>query len=372
MIDDRRQLERLWVVSVLVVSATLAVGSALFPRRVFDGFLWKYFWGPVEADGRNLACVARLDGETYVPETCVNAAGYVAEPGYTLVSTVSYGLILIWMLVGVYFLVDRLDIATERSFVYPLVPFIFFGGTLRTIEDASIELMVETGTPAIPFPYSAAIISPFIYFVVFAVTVLAIVLSVWAANRNYIDRYEYGLAAVGSLLLAVAVGYLGYLAVGTEVLTFNASVPFITLVGATVITALVWWATEQYVPSVNDGTRLVGALVIWGHAVDGVANVLSLDWANELGLPQYAPKHVVNAAVRDITGAVQPAWLSEAIGITWPFLPLKVLAATAIVWLFNDELYEESPRYTIVLLVTVLAIGLGPGTRDFLRATLGI
>jgi len=106
--------------------------------------------------------------------------------------------------------------------------------------------------------------------------------------------------------------------------------------------------------------------------VDGIANVLSLDWNEELGIQAYEPKHVVNSGVRTVTEAIQPAWLSDAIGITWPFLVIKVVAAVAVVALFNDEVLEESPRYSVLLLVTVLAVGLGPGTRDVLRATFGI
>jgi uncharacterized membrane protein len=48
------------------------------------------------------------------------------------------------------------------------------------------------------------------------------------------------------------------------------------------------------------------------------------------------------------------------------------LAATFVVWVFNGELFEESPRYMLMLLITVLAVGLGLGTRDMLRATFGI
>jgi uncharacterized membrane protein len=51
---------------------------------------------------------------------------------------------------------------------------------------------------------------------------------------------------------------------------------------------------------------------------------------------------------------------------------VKLAAATFLVWVFNDDLFEETPRYTILLLVAVVAVGLGPGTRDMLRATFGI
>lgn len=369
---NRASLERLWALAVTTVAVVLAVGAVLVPEWVYDRFLWQYFWGPVAADGRGVDWLVRIDGTTYTPAeygeplSTALEAGPVAEPGYTVVSTVSYGIVLLAMLAGVYFLLVRLEVGDRLSFIYGFLPFVFLGGVLRTIEDANIALQ-SVGDPLVPFPYTAAIISPFIYFLMFAVGVLALVFSVALARRRPSLRYEYPLAAIGTVLLGGSLGVLAWLAVTTEVVSFTLWIPAVTLIGATIATAVTWWAAVQITPEFNAGTGAVGGLIIWGHAVDGVANVLSLDW-----IGGYEPKHVVNAWVRDVTAAVQPEWLSELVGITWPFLPLKVVAAAVIVWLFNDELYRESPRYTILLLLTVLAVGLGPGTRDFLRATFGI
>ncbi len=365
---DRHRFERLWVLITGSLAAVVTVGALIFPRRIYDGILWRYFWGPVEADGRGLDCIARQDGTTYIPDTCTaTTEAVIAEPGYTAVSTVSYGVILLLMLGGVYLIIDRLDVARRRSFLYAILPFVFLGGSLRTVEDASIALLEATGTPAIPFPYTAVIISPFIYVTVFAVTVGALLLSVFVASRGIVRQYETALAAIGSSCLAITITYLGWLVATTSVLELDLGVPAITLGGATAITGGVWLLTQRYAPMVNNGTGIAGAVIIWGHAVDGIANVLTLDW-----IGGYRPKHVVNAAVRNITAAIQPSWVSDLIGITWPFLPLKVGVATAIVWLFNDEMFAETPRYTVLLLVVVLSVGLGPGTRDFLRAMFGI
>jgi len=114
-------------------------------------------------------------------------------------------------------------------------------------------------------------------------------------------------------------------------------------------------------------------VLLWGHSVDGVANVVGLDWMPALGAgPNLVPKHPVNAAVVDITGAVLPSSVLAVTGDTWPFLLLKLAAATFVIWVFEPDLLEESPRYSILLLVAVLAVGLGPGTRDVLRATFGV
>lgn len=369
---DQARLARLWALGVTAGASILAGGAVLFPEWVWDRFLWRYFWGPVAADGRGVDWLVRVDGVTQTPaefgDTYAAAleAGLVAEPGYTTVSTASYAVVLLAMLVGVYLLLLRLDVGDRLSFIYAFLPFVFLGGVLRTIEDANIELLAH-GAPLLPFPLTAAIISPFIYFLMFGIGVGALVISVGIARRRPGLRYEYPLAAIGTGLLGAALGVLLWLAATTEVVTVTLWIPAVTLIGATVAAAITWWGARRLVPTFDAGTGLAGGLIIWGHAVDGVANVLSLDW-----IGGYEPKHVVNAWVRDVTAAVQPAWLSDMVGITWPFLPLKLLLPAMIVYLFNGELYDDAPRYTVLLLLTVLAVGLGPGTRDFLRATFGI
>ncbi|MDL5361263.1 DUF63 family protein [Halalkalicoccus sp. NIPERK01] len=374
-VSDRIDPARAWVAAAITALTALVVGSFAFPRRVHDGFLWRYFWGPVVADGTGSTCAQRIGGETRLLDSaveCQQATGIVAEPGYTTVSTLSYAVVLVFSLVGVVFLLRRLDIGRERGFFFALFPFMLFGGALRTVEDASVAMLRTTGEPAISFPLSGLFISPLIYFTVFFVTLAALLVSVAAARRGLVPRYEYPLAAIGTLAFATTIGYLGWLSVTTDVLGFHPAVAFITLVGATLVAGLAWIGTERFVPAVNVGTGYMGVLVVWGHTVDGIANVLSLDWASELGIPSYTPKHVVNSAIIEITGALQPRSISEAIGTAWPFLFVKIGAALFVVWVFNDEIFEESPRYSMLLLVAILAVGLGPGTRDFLRATFGI
>ncbi|PSP52096.1 hypothetical protein BRC60_01005, partial [Halobacteriales archaeon QH_1_68_42] len=117
-----------------------------------------------------------------------------------------------------------------------------------------------------------------------------------------------------------------------------------------------------------------GLVVLWAHAIDGVANVVAADWLPALGHPidSYSAKHVINRLIIDVTRTVQPAELSAAIGTSWPFLVVKLAVAVAIVWLFNETIFEESPRYAVLLLVAASAVGLGPGTRDILRVTFAI
>lgn len=373
---DRIDPERAWAVLVAGLALAGAVGSLLFPRQVYDQFIWKYYWGPVAADGEGAECAVREGGDTsylFDSTACANASGVVAEPGYTVVSTVSYAVLLVVLIAGVYFLIQHLDIEAKITALYALFPWVLFGGALRTVEDASAAVQETTGTAPIPFPWSAAIISPFIYVTVFLLAVAVIVASVWLDRDGRVDHWERPFAATGAALFVLALGYLSVLSLTTDALGFNPTVLAVTLGGATALTALAWYATETYWPEVNRGTGIAGMLVVWGHSIDGIANVISLDWADEFGLRyEYSPKHVVNSGIQDAMQAIQPASVSDAIGVTWPFIPVKVAAPVVVLWLFDDEILEESPRYAVLMLLAVLAVGLGPGTRDVLRATFGV
>jgi uncharacterized membrane protein len=43
-----------------------------------------------------------------------------------------------------------------------------------------------------------------------------------------------------------------------------------------------------------------------------------------------------------------------------------------ILALFDEKFMEDSPRFAILLLGAVVAVGLGPGTRDMIRVALAI
>ncbi len=365
--------ERLWGGLVAVLLVALVGGSLAFPRIVYDRFVWQYFWGPVQADANSAYCAVRAGGSVQyldAQSACAAAAEPVAYPGYTLVSEVGYMVTLLIALVGVVFLLQRLDIGTDREFFYALIPFVFFGGALRVVEDA-------TDTPGaqnlLEYPVNTLVISPVIYFTVFAITLAAVVVSVSLDRRGVVEDYGRPLFGLGVAVLAATLGFLGFLAVTEEAVVFYPQVLLVILAGATLSAGVTWWLVETYAPEVNAGTRDIGFVVIWGHAVDGVANVIGLDWMTALGAgPNLVPKHPVNRAIVNITASVLPESVLAVTGDTWPFLVVKLAAATFVLWVFEESVFEESPRYTILLLVAVLAVGLGPGTRDMLRATFGV
>ena len=369
---ERYGAERVWAATVALLAAGVALAAFVFPQRVYVDLIWQYYWGPVVADAHGWSCIAWAEGEQV---HCSNAgadAGPTAEPGYTFVSYAGYIPTLVLMAIGVLFLVRRLEIERYRAGFFALFPFMLFGGALRVVEDANVAAFRQTGELAIDLPWVGFLISPLIYFTVFLLTLVAVLVSVWLDRTDRVSGYEYPLAAIGTAYLTVTLAYLGYTAT-QEYATFYPRLLLVTLVGATVATAITWVAIGTFAPEINRGTQNMGLVVIWAHAVDGVANVIGLDWATAFGHDNnLTPKHPVNEAIVNFTGSVLPADVVDTIGAAWPFLLVKLAAATFVVWVFNEEIFDEHPRFAILMLITVVAVGLGPGTRDMLRATFGI
>lgn len=367
---------RAWIVAAIALISGVIVAALAFPSQVYDRLIWQYFWGPVVADAHGARCASRLEGEVAIhrsADQCASAAGIVVTPGYTTFSTIAYAVILLFAIIGVVLLMQRLEIGTDRSLFYALIPYVFLGGSLRVVEDANALLVRDHDEMLIELPWAGMLISPLIYISIFVFAAVTLLACLWLADRGYIDRYELPFAGAGIVAVILTFVILGYIFVTTDIMAITLSVAIISLGGATLIAWGVWVLTEHYWPEVNRGTGLMGAVIVWGHAVDGIANVISLDWADQLGLARsYEPKHVVNAAIQDYTAAIQPAWVTDAIGAVWPFLPVKVGVAVIVVWIFNEESFEDSPNFAMLMLIAILAVGLGPGTRDFLRAALGI
>lgn len=371
--------EQAWVGTFVAGIVALAGGAVVFTERVYYGFLWRYFWGPVEADAAGARCVAYLrdSGEVVTNPAAGCAAvanAYVAEPGYTIVSTVGYMVVLVFMLAGLYLLLQRFDLRPYSQFFFALVPFMLFGGALRVVEDSFVAAQRAGEVPAIDFPASAALISPFIYFTVFFVALAAFLLAQWLEWQEYTDSYTTPLGALGGVVLLVTVGYLTYLAFAVDYVFWYPLVTIVTVGLATVLAIAAYYGVDRYYPEVNAGTGAMGLVVIWGHAIDGVANVIASDWTGAFGIPGegYSAKHVVNRLIIDVTQAVQPAALTDVIGDSWTFLAVKLVVAVLIVSVFDEQFFKESPRYAVMLLMAILAVGLGPGTRDMIRVTLGI
>ena len=58
-LPEDRDPARAWLATFLGGVVVTVAAAVAFPRRVADGFLWRYFWGPVDADAHGATCAVR-------------------------------------------------------------------------------------------------------------------------------------------------------------------------------------------------------------------------------------------------------------------------------------------------------------------------
>jgi uncharacterized membrane protein len=370
--------EQAWVGSLVAAVAVIVGAAVTLTEQLYYGFIWRYFWGPVHADAINAQCLVyvREAGEVVrgstLAEGCSRAtANFVAEPGYTLVSEAGYAATLVFMLAGVYLLLRRLDLEPYREFLFALVPFFLFGGALRVVEDAFDQGLEAGFGVALSYPLNTPLISPLIYFTVFVLAFAALLASKYLQRSGVTETFHYPLAGFGVAFSLLTGGYLTSLSLTTEYVGFYPLV-FLTTVGlATLVAFGAYYLLERVAPWVNEGTGYLGIVVVWAHAIDGVANVIASDWATAFGLASlYGSKHPIDRILAGFTESIPG--LAAIPGDSWLFLVVKVVVPVAILAVFEEGFFEDSPRYAVILLGAIIAVGLGPGTRDMVRVTLGI
>lgn len=92
----------------------------------------------------------------------------------------------------------------------------------------------------------------------------------------------------------------------------------------------------------------------FGHFVDGAATYLGIDRYG------YVEKHVL------------PTWFIETFDTAIVMLPLKFIVVTGVIIALESEEHKDNQKQMISLLILfLLALGLGPGTRDILRIVFG-
>ena len=367
----------------IALIAIVLMPCIIFRGSIYDIF-WHYFWGPILADAGGSACAVKGSsryGEGIVRgfevvqygDMCSRAEGIVAYPGYTYISEIGYALILVLLLFAVVKMLSRMEIKLDEKLVFSLIPYMLFGGALRVVEDAND--IVPVGVEAtIGYPLNILLISPVIYGTMFVVTIGAIVASVKLEKVGVVDRYERALVAIGIVFLGGILCYLGWLVLSWPHVYLYLEIALVVLVMTTIITVVIWRTINRDGNTMTEGVGSIGIVILWSQILDGVANVVGLDWVYRLtrGMQQnLIPKHPINRGLVEI-GSQFPDWITNVIGTAWPFLVVKIGAAVLVIYIFDKEAMEENPSWTILLLIVIIAVGLGPGMRDMLRAILGI
>ncbi|PSQ17667.1 DUF63 domain-containing protein [Halobacteriales archaeon QS_8_69_26] len=200
--------------------------------------------------------------------------------------------------------------------------------------------------------------SPLIYLTTIGITLVA-----WTASSVVVEMRPPDascarqLGAVGTGVFISLVGYSIYIAAAISFI--RPLWPVLGFALAVMGAAFAWIALSLTFTDVAAVTGRSGALVVFGHTLDGVSTALGID---VLGVEERTP---LARGLLDFSAGLPTA---DVIGVGWLFLLAKLLIALMVVIAFK-EYVEYRPTQARLILVLVAALGLGPGIHNLLLFT---
>ncbi|EMA59072.1 DUF63 family protein [Halorubrum lipolyticum] len=257
-------------------------------------------------------------------------------PEGTTLPPVPYLLVVLLATAGVVAALRRRRPRVTGRRVLALAPWMALGS-------AAHVLYVVGALPPLLAPFAG---SPTVY-----LTVGSLAGAAWlTADAVRPDRVPAALAASGALCLVPVVAA----AVSTGLSPAGARWSTIALALTLPIAGVVWVGLTRLRPE-TAVTGGVGALAVFGHALDGVSTAVG---TTHLGFGERTPVSRI---------LLEFDWISSVpvLGEGWVFLLVKLAVASAVVWLFA-EYVRETPAEGFLLLGFVAAVGLGPAAHNLL------
>ncbi len=270
-------------------------------------------------------------------------SGIVNDESYNPVDTVTYALLLGISIFGVLRLLEKLRIKIDTRFIAAVTPYILAGSSLRVLEDSDIF------TPPLRYLF----ITPIIYFVIFAVTIIILTLAVKLQEKGKIKDYHvfFGLAGVIWTIINLA----ALLALG-EVRNPVPAAAILTL--GILTTSIVYFVSRSL--NFTLLTDRLNISILFTHLLDASSTFIGMDW---LG---YYEKHVAPTFFIDLAGNY-----TDHPSIV--MYPLKLLVFIPVLYMLDNELNDEKERKLINLMkLAILVLGLSPATRNTLRILMGV
>jgi uncharacterized membrane protein len=263
----------------------------------------------------------------------------IYDSGYNPVNTITWALVLGICIFGVVRLLERMRVKIDERFILSVMPFVVAGSSLRVIEDAGVFRP----------PLQYLFITPTIYFVVFAVTVMCLLVSRWLHNSGKVKDFHATFAAFGTVWFAANILVLLYV---EDIV--RPSVPVLILGGGTLIAFLVYKLTEY--SGFGLLSNRLNLSILWVHLLDASSTIVGIDM---LG---YYEKHVVPAYLIDLTGTATVMY------------PLKLAIFLPVLYLLDTQFDEDDEAQTLKTFVkmVIIVLGLSPACRNTIRMTLGI
>ena len=267
---------------------------------------------------------------------------------YNVVDTLTYAIILV---ICVYLLYRWISspatlagtgFAFDRKFILATIPYVILGGIVRVIED----------TGMITSDWRFLLITPLIYFVIFAFTLGMMFLSRYLTLRGITGSFIEFYAFAGTLAVVVAsLILLAWSQTHNGVDLFILAIIPLMAVTATFLV----WAVMRYVLSWTYVSDPLYLILLFGQLLDASATSYGIDFHPHV---QYVEQHVVGSTLIAMTGTA------------FVMFPLKLLVLFPAIYVMQMYRKEANPTFWHLVLLAMIVVGFAPGVRDMVRMVL--
>ncbi len=271
---------------------------------------------------------------------------YYLEPirgdeGYNVVNTFTWAVILGICIFGIFKLLEKLEVKITPRFIASVLPFVLAGSSLRVLEDSPAGIVHP--------PFSYLLITPNIYFLVFAITIGCLWISIRLQKAGLVKDFHLTFASFG--LLWFFVNLVTLLHFENIVAPY---VPLFVLGAGTGLTFTFYLIARHFKSSIFTDPLNLSILMV--QLMDASSTYIGID---TLG---YYEKHVV------------PSYLIDLTGTALVMYPLKLIIFIGVLYVldtqFEDD--ERSLNLKVLIKMVILILGLSPATRNTIRMMLGI
>lgn len=263
------------------------------------------------------------------------------DEGYNPVNTFTWAVILGICLFGVFRLLEKLKVKITPRFIASVIPFVLAGSSLRVLEDSPAGIVHP--------PLTYLLITPNIYFLVFAITVGCLWLSILLQKAKLVKDFHLAFASFGLVWffanLIILLHFENIVA---------AYVPLFVLGAGTGMTFAFYLVARHFQSSIF--TNPLNLSILMAHLMDASSTYIGVDM---LG---YFEKHVV------------PSYLIELTGTALVMYPLKLIIFIGVLYMLDTQFEDDERSRDMKMLIkmAILILGLSPATRNTIRMMLGI
>jgi uncharacterized membrane protein len=251
---------------------------------------------------------------------------------------------------------------TQRT-VLAFIPWMISGAALHVFYQLG-ELYQVRIFPPLAKPFFSA---PSVYLTTFIAmgTIWIISSIVGLGSRSSVssgDKVSQYLGAMGLGMMIPLVGLVFWQGLDPAVGPMEPVLPLVGIITTMVVTFLVYILIGTWRTHVIAQARLVGALVLFAHLLDGITTAIGQD------IIGFEERSVLSARIMEFAAGLPTA---QYLGSGWLFVVVKMLLATLIVVGFADYVSEEPTRANLFFAL-IIALGIGPAMNNIFLFLLGV